>query len=109
MLSTHRKGFGNGNNESYSPKYFILYLKQKGSYIGWKWQGPIGNPEGPLPGSQATYPLTPRLGSHVTCPKDVVSRPCVPGPCPEVPLRQPRLHALKGSSGPGKRTAATQE
>jgi hypothetical protein len=27
MLSTHREGFGNGNNESYSPKYFILHLK----------------------------------------------------------------------------------
>lgn len=27
MLSTHSKRFGNGNNESYSPKYFILHLK----------------------------------------------------------------------------------
>lgn len=27
MLSTHRKRFGNGNNGSYSPKYFILHLK----------------------------------------------------------------------------------
>lgn len=59
---------------------------------------PIGNPEGPLPASQATHPLTPRLGSHVTCPKDVVSWPCGPRPCPEVPLSHSRLYPLKGSS-----------
>lgn len=98
VLSRHREGFRNGNNESHSPKYFILHLKQKGNCTGCKRQGP-------LPESQATHPLTPRLGPWVTCPKAVVSQPCVPGPCSEVPLRQPGLYTLQGSPDPGKRAA----
>lgn len=45
------------------------------------------------------------LDPYVTCPKNVLSRLCVPGLCPQVPLKQPRLYAFNGSWGPGKREA----
>lgn len=107
--SPHTERFGNGNNEIYSPNYFILHLKKKGSYTGWKRLNSTGNPGCPLPGSQATHSLTPGLGPYVTCPKSTVSWLCVPGPCPEMPLKHQRLNALKEAQALAKQQPATPE
>ena len=82
-LSIHRKDLGMGTMTVILPSILSFICSRKGAALDGK--GPRGNPGGPSPGNGATHPLTPRLRPRVTCPEDVVGRPRVPGPCPEVP------------------------
>lgn len=81
-LSTYRKGFGNGNNESYSPKYFILHLKEKDCSMDGKGTAPQETLETLYEGASHT-PTHAQAKSLCHLPTVEVIWPYIPGQCPE--------------------------